>query len=531
MSFVVTAPETVTAAAEDLAGIRSTLGEATAAAAARTTGVAAAAGDEVSVAISRLFGAYGQEFQAASTQAAAFHDEFVSLLNGGAAAYLSTEVANAEQSLLTAVNAPAQTLGQLSSGAAAAAAAPMGTISLLAPGLAAAAVPGGAYGQLLVNTSANLQSLFGSWAADPFPFLRQVLANQLGYWQQIATALTNTIQNFPAVLANLPAAIQAGIQQLLAFNAAFYVQQFITTQIGFAQAFVTDLNSAVTGIVAGLPNFGAGLQVALQAALAGNYFGAVEDVGQAFANLLVTGVNPGTPVISVTGGLLNPTVNATVNPTLLGPLGNLFAIANIPGQEAQYFTNLMPPSILRQMSQNLTNALNVLSIPSISATATLPLTNPTAGSLSAFFGLPLVLTYVAAGAPLATLNGLATSATAVQQALLAGNGVGAVGALVNAPAVVANGFLNGEMLVDVSVPVPINLPNPLPSFTVPIILHLAFDGILVPPHPVTATIDLSALVPDLTVPVTIFGTPFMGLVPLLVNYLPQQLAASITPVG
>ena len=523
MSFVVTAPETVTAAAENLAGVRSSLSEATAVAAAPTTGVATAAADEVSVAISRLFGAYGQEFQALSAQAAAFHDEFVSLLNGGAAAYLSTEIANAEQSLLTAVNAPAQTLGQLGSGVAAAAAAPTGSISLLAPGLAAAAVPGGAYGQLLVNTSANLQSLFGSWAADPFPFLRQVLANQAGYWQQIATALASTIQNFPAVLANLPAAIQAGIQQLLAFNAAYYVQQFITTQIGFAQTFVTDLNNAVTGIVAGLPNFGAGLQVALQATLAGDYFGAVQDVAQAFANLFVTGVNPGTPAINLVG----TTVTATVNPTLLGPLGNLFAVANIPGQEAQYFTNLMPPSILRQMSQNLTNALNVLSIPSISATAALPLLNPTTGSLSAFFGLPLVLTYAAAGAPLATLNGFATTATAVQQALLAGDGVGALGALVNAPAVVTNGFLNGETLVDVSVPVATDLPAPLPT-SISIVLHLPFDGILVPPHPVTATIDVPGF---FTIPVTIFGTPFMGLGPLLVNYLPQQLANAITPVG
>src|ERR1700757_3437712 len=117
VSFVVTAPEMMTAAAENLAGNASTLGEATAAAAGPTTGVAAAAADEVSIAISRLFGTYGQEFQAASAQAAAFHNEFVSLLNGGAAAYLSTEIANAEQSLTTAVNAPAQTLvNQLSSG-------------------------------------------------------------------------------------------------------------------------------------------------------------------------------------------------------------------------------------------------------------------------------------------------------------------------------------------------------------------------------------------------------------------------------
>jgi hypothetical protein len=67
----------------------------------------------------------------------------------------------------------------------------------------------------------------------------------------------------------------------------------------------------------------------------------------------------------------------------------------------------------------------------------------------------------------------------------------------------------------------------LPS-TANIVLHLPFDGILVPPHAVTATIDLGALG---QIPVNIFGTPFMGLVPLLVNYLPQQLAIAITPTG
>lgn len=513
MSFVITEPEMVTAAAERLSGIGSNLGEATAAAAAPTTGVAAAASDEVSIAVSEVFGRFGREFQVLGGQAVAFQDEFVSLLNGGAAAYLSTEIANAEQSLLST---------GLSTGAA-------------ASGLAAAAAPGGAYGQLLVNTSANLQTLFNTWSADPFPFLRQVLVNQLGYWQQIATALTNTIENFPAFLANLPAAIQAGIQQLLTFPAASYVQQFITTQIGFAQEFATNLYAAATGIWAGLPAFGAELQVALQAVLAGNYFGAVQDVAQAFTNLFVTGANPGTPVVTITGGLLNPTLNVTVTPTLLGPLGNLFDLANIPGQEAQYITNLMPPSIPRQMSQNLTNVLNVLTIPSISSTATVPIFNPTTGSLSAFFGLPLVITYAVAGAPLATLGGLATSATAVQQALLAGDGVGAIGALFNSPAVVANAFLNGETIVDMTIPVPINvaLPAPLPPInaTVPIILHLPFDGILVPPHPVTATIDLSGIVPNTQIPVTIFGTPFMGLAPLMLNYLPQQLAASITPTG
>ncbi|OBG28452.1 hypothetical protein A5672_03990 [Mycobacterium alsense] len=529
MSFVVTEPELVTVAAENLASIRSSLGEAAAAAAAPTTGVAAAASDEVSAAISQLFGTYGREFQAAAARAAAFHDEFVSLLNGGAAAYLGTEIANAQQGLLTAVTAPARTLGQISGQIATGSAA-----SLLTPNAAAAFVPGGAYGQLIANTSANLQSLFGAWRADPFPILRQVLVNQLGYWQQIAAALTTTIENFPAVVANLPAAIQAGIQQLLNFPAAYYIQQFVATQIGFTQEFFTNLHAATTGIVAGLPTFADGLQVAWQAVRAGNYFGAVQDVAQAFANLLVTGVDPGTPSVSLVG-LVPPTVVATVNPTLLGPLGNLFALGNIPGQEAQYLTNLMPPSILRQMSQNLTNALNVLTIPSISATGVFQVANPPTGSLSVFFGLPLVMTYAAAGAPLATLEGLATSATAVQQALLAGDPLGALNALVNAPAVVANGFLNGETIVDLTIPVPVNYSfNPLLppiAFTAQVVVHLPFDGILVPPHPLTGTVGLTSPITTDPTPVTIFGTPFMGLVPLFVNYIPQQIAAAITPTG
>lgn len=520
MSFVVTAPEVITAAAENLAGIRSNLGEATAAAAAPTTGVTAAAADEVSAAISRVFGAYGRQFQAATAQAAVFHDEFVSLLNGGAAAYVSTELANAEQGLTNAINAP-----------------------LLAP---AAAATGGAYGQLWANTSANLNSLLGAWRADPFPILRQVLVNQLGYWQQIATALTNTIQNFPAVLANLPAAIEAGIQQLVTFPGAYYLQQFIATQIGFAQSFGTNLHAATTGIVAGLPAFRDGLQVAWQAVRAGNYYGAVQDVAQAFANLLVTGADPGTPAIRLVNFDLpnvTATLAATIKPTLLGPLGDLFALGNIPGQEAQYLTNLMPPSILRQMSQNLTNALNVLTIPSISATAILRVPilgiQGTTGSLSAYFGLPLVMTYAVAGAPLATLEGLATSATAVQQALLAGNPVGALGALIDAPAVVANGFLNGETIVDLTIPVPVYYPlsPPAPpwvppvSFTGQIVLHLPFDGILVPPHHLTGTFALTSPVSTQPTPVTVFGTPFMGLVPLFVNYIPQQIATAITPAG
>ena len=87
MSFVTIGPEFVEAAAHDLAGIGSSLRDATAAAAAPTTGMAAAGADEVSAAISALFGGYGQEFQALAADASAFHAQFVSMLNSGAGAY------------------------------------------------------------------------------------------------------------------------------------------------------------------------------------------------------------------------------------------------------------------------------------------------------------------------------------------------------------------------------------------------------------------------------------------------------------
>ncbi len=386
MSFLVTSPDLVTAAAEDLAGIGSALQRATTAAAAPTTEVLTAAADEVSAAISQLFGSYGREFQSLSAQAASYHTEFVRLLNGGAAAYVRAEITNAGMTLTYAADAPAQAYRSASRSA------------LWTPS-AATAAPGGAYGQLIANTTTNLQALGSAWAADPFPLLRQLLANQQRYAQQVATALAGAIQNLPATLANLPLAIQAAIQQLVAFPAAQYIQQFVATQIGFAQTFVTSASNGLSTLAAGLPAFGASVQVAFQQLLVGNYDAALADLGSAFANLLVTGFD----TTNVSVNLVGTTISATAFPKLLGPLGDLFTIMNLPAQEAQYLTNLMPPSIPRQIAQNFTNALNALTLPSIGAQLLVPIFNPTAGTLSAYFGLPLVFTYAAAGAPFPTL--------------------------------------------------------------------------------------------------------------------------------
>ena len=176
MSFVIAAPEMVQAAAQNLAGIRSTLSEANAAAAGSTTAVVAAAEDEVSAGVAALFGAFGQEYQVLSAQAHAFHGQFVNLLNAGAGAYLSTETANAEQALTNAVNAPVQ--GLLAGGATAGAA----TNAVTAASIV------GPYESLVNNTVANLQSIGNIWTTVTAPALLQSITTQINP-QSIVTAL------------------------------------------------------------------------------------------------------------------------------------------------------------------------------------------------------------------------------------------------------------------------------------------------------------------------------------------------------
>lgn len=232
MSFVIAAPDMVQAAAENLAGIRSMLSEASASAAGPTTAVAAAAEDQVSAAVAALFGSFGQDYQAISAQAEAFHGQFVNLLNAGAGAYLSAESANAQQALACAVNAP--TSGLLGSGAGVSAAA-----------ATSAAVGGivGPYETLFANTAAHLQSIGTTWTTVTAPALFQsVSANTspqmlisavqgggpaiFSTAGRLAQGYANLIQSLTVPLSlsvtsvNPPSlALGVGLPQLLAFDA------------------------------------------------------------------------------------------------------------------------------------------------------------------------------------------------------------------------------------------------------------------------------------------------------------------------
>ena len=495
MSFVSTVPDLIETAAGDLAGIRSTLSAATAAAAPSTTGVATAAADEVSVAISALFDTHGRQFQALSAQAEAFHSEFVQLLNSGAASYLSAEAANVRQGLLSAVSGSTR-----ATGAAFGAIAASGTGDIAGP-----------YQQLFANTSANLQALGSELRANPTPFLRQFLANQRVYAQTTVAEIQSAIQGFPG---NVRPAIQAFIQSLKNFDLEAFLQTVVQQQIGYAQTIGAALQNAAMDFGTGLQALPASFQSAFQALQTGNVSGAVNDITSGFVNLFYTGID-----VQSTGPIT--AIVATLTPE--GTIGSLLPILTVPVEMAQNFTNFLPAGCVPELiSQNFTNVLATGLDTSLVANAGVFirfLPTPAVGfTASVFSGVPVTILLGAVGAPVNALTALGTSVSAFTDAVQTGNAAGAVGALIDAPAVVTNGLLNGHMYL------PINFD--ISGY--PTTIDLPLDGLLVPPSTYPATISVP-VPPFGTIVVTsqVGGTPFGGLIPALLTDIPEEFAEAI----
>lgn len=95
MSVVVAVPDLLAQAATQVATIGDTLGAANTTTAASTQAVLPAAADEVSAAVAHLFSSFGQDYQAAAGQAAAYGHQFVQHLSAAANSYATAEAANA----------------------------------------------------------------------------------------------------------------------------------------------------------------------------------------------------------------------------------------------------------------------------------------------------------------------------------------------------------------------------------------------------------------------------------------------------
>ncbi|SOJ54259.1 putative PE-PGRS family protein PE_PGRS54 [Mycobacterium simulans] len=114
-SFVTVSLEALVAASTDLSGTGQAIAATNATAPALATQPLTAAHDEVSMAISVLFGAFGQEYQELSAQAT-FHQQLAQALRGSAGAYGTAEALSAtplqtvEQQVLDLVDAPINAL-------------------------------------------------------------------------------------------------------------------------------------------------------------------------------------------------------------------------------------------------------------------------------------------------------------------------------------------------------------------------------------------------------------------------------------
>jgi hypothetical protein len=158
------------------------------------------------------------------------------------------------------------------------------------------------------------------------------------------------------------------------------------------------------------------------------------------------------------------------------------------------------------MAQNFTNVVNVVTDFG---------TTFNTANLGVNFGLPLQLVFDAIGAPGNALAALNSTGVAFVGAVQTGNASAAAAALLDAPAVVANSFLNGQTLISLP-PLTVNIGPDLLVLTST--AELPLGGLLTP---------LSPVVDSVLGPLP--GTQIGGLIPGLLSFGPE-LAAAIAPI-
>ncbi|BAV39505.1 PE family protein [Mycobacterium ulcerans] len=288
MSFVLATPELMTTAAQDLAAIRSTLGEASATAAAPTTALAAAAEDEISTGIAALFGAFGSDYQAISAQAQAFHEQLIDLLTVSGGAYLSAETA------------------------------------------ATATVTTGGFPSLVANTTANLQTIADTWTNQTVPILTHAVT---GYPQLISTSLASgnalPLLAIPANLAQGSATLYQAFSSPVSLSLTSLTPSGISLGVGLGLPQLLALNALGAPVNAGLA-VGASGTAFFGALQAGDTMGAISTLADTPANI-ANGFLNGSQTLSMQLSLPGLSVAADIPFSgLLSPLQPLSLTATTP---------------------------------------------------------------------------------------------------------------------------------------------------------------------------------------------------------
>ncbi|ARG83116.1 hypothetical protein B1T52_27830, partial [Mycobacterium kansasii] len=305
----------------------------------------------------------------------------------------------------------------------------------------------------------------------------------------------STTNAYEALVANTAVNL-ASTSATSAGSPAPFLSQIADNLDGYIQLTGQSLGAAVTDFNSNLYNLPQHLMAAFSDLLAGNISGAVQQVANGVFGLFVDTSS----LFSVTGNF--PQLTAVVN----GALGDLLPILTIPGESAQ----------------NVANVVKLLTDPTISV----DVTNFLAPTQT--LGFPVALGLELVGPAFSTAAAAGKSAAAFSQAVQAGNMPAALTVLVDAPAVIADGFLNGQYVL----PTPLTLTVP---FVVPLVgvvpqtitlqNNVPFNGILHPLERITA-IAPNPLTGGM-LNVTTNGTEIGGIVPALLNYWPQQLANAI----
>ncbi|ORC14154.1 hypothetical protein B1T46_28800, partial [Mycobacterium kansasii] len=305
----------------------------------------------------------------------------------------------------------------------------------------------------------------------------------------------STTNAYEALVANTAVNL-ASTSAASAGSPAPFLNQIADNLEGYIQLTGQSLSAAVTDFTGNLSNLPQHLMAAFSDLMAGNVSGAVQQVATGVFGLFVDTSS----LFTVTGNF--PQLTAVVN----GALGDLLPILTIPGDSAQNFANVVKLLTDPTISVDVTNFL--------APTQTL--------------GFPVALGLELVGPAFSTAAAAGKSATAFSQAVQAGNIPLALTALVDAPAVIADGFLNGQYVL----PTPLTLTVP---FVVPLIgvvpetitlqNNVPFNGILHPLERITAIAPNPLSGGMLNV--TTNGTQIGGIVPALLNYWPQQLANAI----
>jgi hypothetical protein len=394
------------------------------------------------------------------------------------------------------------------------------------PGAPSAPLPN-PYVVLGDTTVINLSLIGTQFIEHPFPILNQININQNHYAQIIGNGLVTNLQGFPG---NVPANIQLVEQGVSSFNPAVLGQDFVSGTTGFWGTVGTSLAHFGQDIQTTLPAANNDIGQAVAAIQTGNYYGAVQDAAHAPLDLFITGFDTSHLAISVTAGSLLPLPPTLATIGIAGPIGlegpaaDLLPILTAIGAQPIGLASLVAPgSIPGQILGNFANAIGTLTNANITADFAVNIGLGATLAGTATFGLPLQLGFAVLGPPFALLNGVAQGSTVFASAVQTGGILGGLNAIGDMPAYALNGLLNGQLLVDLPLPVAVD------GIILPAIAHVPFDGLLTPAEPLSVTIPIDLLGIDIPINATLGGTEFGGLFPTLLNTIPEAIAAAITP--